>query len=91
MPTPAAGVEAAAGQEIRGLEALLKSINLHDQLRAATAWCVEQGADTVADLADEEVYAEQLATALKLPPIKATKLKKAIKAQSAPSQSVPID
>jgi len=56
----------------------MASVNLGSQLAAATAWCVEQGADSVADLNDE-TYPEDLAKALGLPTIKANKLVKALR------------
>ena len=65
--------------DVTGLASLLASLKLDDKLTAATKWCMEKGADDVADLKDE-AYAEELAKELGLPEIKAKKLAKAIQA-----------
>ena len=86
LPAPAAigdhkfNGEASTASGVAGLEELLGSLGLGDNLAAADAWCVAQGAESVGDLNDED-YPEQLAKELALPPIKAKKLVKAIKGQ----------
>ena len=64
---------------IKGLGELFKSLNLHDtELWTAIKWCQKEGAESVEDLQDEK-YGEELAEALELPRIEASKLVKAIK------------
>jgi len=60
---------------ISGLKPLLDRLNLVDRLGSATAWCVENGAESVADL---EGYEDDFASALSLPRIKKDKLIKAL-------------
>jgi len=74
---PAAG-GGGGGESVKGLSDLLSSINLGNQIEAARSWCIEMGADDVADL-NEEDYPEKLAAALELPPIRAKKLVKALR------------
>ena len=63
---------------IRGLDELFRSLNLNDKLETAIKWCQKEGAESVEDLQDEK-YGEELAEALELPRIEASKLVKAIK------------
>ena len=72
------GKLASAGSSVEGLAVLLASLKLTEHLAAADAWCVEQGAEDVADLKDEDL-AEQLVEALKLKRIPAKKLVAAIR------------
>ena len=72
------GELANAGSSVQGLIELLASLKLTEHLAAADAWCVELGAESVADLKDE-MYAEQLAEVLKLKKIPAKKLVNAIR------------
>ena len=72
---------APAAASIAGLKELLEGLNLGDKLAEAEAWCVDAGADSVADL---DGYEEDLADALQLPRIKKDKLVKALKAGGAP-------
>ena len=69
---------ANAGSSVQGLAVLLASLKLTEHLAAADAWCVEQGAEDVAELKDEDL-AEQLVEALKLKRIPAKKLVAAIR------------
>ena len=72
------GELANAGSSVQGLIELLASLKLTEHLAAADAWCVELGAESVADLKDE-MYAEQLAEVLQLKKIPAKKLVNAIR------------
>ena len=54
---------ANAGSSVQGLAELLASLKLTEHLGAADAWCVDLGAEDVADLKDEDL-AEQLAEVL---------------------------
>jgi|TARA_B110001469_G_C9456974_1_gene230491 hypothetical protein len=56
-------VAGSAGSSVQGLAELLTSLNLTQHLGAADAWCVDLGAEGVADLKDED-FAEQLAEVL---------------------------
>ena len=82
----AASNAAPATASIAGLKELLEGLNLGDKLAEAAAWCVDSGADSVADL---EGYEEKLAAALNLPRIKKDKLVKALKAGGAPPATEP--
>ena len=62
----------------RRLEDLLHSLSLSDKMNQAIAWCKTEGAASIEDLTDE-TYAQELAAALQLPPIRANKLVKALK------------
>jgi hypothetical protein len=65
-----------------GLEKLFAGLNLGDKVASADAWCVEQGADDVFELAEED-NAEELesfVSHLGLPKLKQKKLLAAIKA-----------
>jgi len=73
---------------IKGLETLLSLLNLQQKLPAATKWCRDQGAESVEDLMEED-YADQLTKALQLPPIKSTKLIKAIKSLKSSQADTP--
>ena len=77
----AAAAQPAGGgiTNVTGLEELLSSLGLQDNLAAAAEWCDSIGAESVDDLKDED-YAERLAARLELKEIKAKKLVKAIKA-----------
>ena len=75
----AATASPAAACSVTGLEELLSSLGLQDNLAAAAEWCDSIGAESVDDLKDED-YAERLAAQLELKEIKAKKLVKAIKA-----------
>ena len=69
---------ANAGSSVQGLVELLASLKLTEHLAAADAWCVELGAESVADL-KEDTYAEQLAEVLQLKKIPAKRLVAAIR------------
>ena len=69
----------AAPPEVAGLAELLGSANASHKLEAAAAWCMEQGADSVAELAG---YEGEFAAALSLPRIKHENLLKALKAEA---------
>ena len=75
----AATASPAAACSVTGLEELLSSLGLQENLAAAAEWCDSIGAESVDDLKDED-YAERLAAQLELKEIKAKRLVKAIKA-----------
>jgi hypothetical protein len=53
---------------------ILDQLSLGDQVPAAVAWCVQQGADNLDDIVQDKGCAEALAEALGLPRIKRNKL-----------------
>ena len=61
----AATASPAAACSVTGLEELLSSLGLQDNLAAAAEWCDSIGAESVDDLKDED-YAERLAAQLEL-------------------------
>lgn len=86
LPAPAAigghkfSGKAGASCSVKGLEEMLGSIGLQENLAAAVEWCESMGAESVDDLKEED-YAEQLANKLELKPIPAKKLVKTIKGE----------
>ena len=52
IPIQAAAPVTPAAVQTAGLAALLQSLNLHDKLGAADAWCADKGAEHVADIAE---------------------------------------
>ena len=65
-------------QRVEGLAELLVDAKSTDKLATAEAWCIEQGADSVADLAG---YESDFIAHLALPRIKTDKLRAALKSR----------
>ena len=65
-------------QRVEGLAELLVDAKSTDKLATAEAWCIEQGADSVADLAG---YESDFIAHLALPRIKTDKLRTALKSR----------
>jgi len=81
-PAPLAAVveSTLAAAEVGGLRELLEGLKLSDSLPAASAWCREQGVDTLAELREAEMELE-LVEALALKPGKAKILLKRLQDQ----------
>ena len=62
-----ASASAPAADDVEGLSALLKETRLTDKMKAATAWCNEQGFDAVDEILKTNMD-EEFVTALKLKP-----------------------
>ena len=62
-----ASASAPAADDVEGLSALLKETRLADKMKAATAWCNEQGFDAVDEILKTNMD-EEFVTALKLKP-----------------------
>jgi len=84
IPIQAAAPVTPAAVQTAGLAALLQSLNLHDKLGAADAWCADKGAEHVADIA-EYGLAEELVSHLQLPIIKVKKLLAGLQSAAAPT------
>ena len=74
--------------EVAGLAELLGGCGLQDKLAAATAWCVEQGADSVDAVREAEMQTE-FVTALALKPIPHRQLLARLGAPAASPQPPP--
>lgn len=75
-----AAVKTAPRSAVKGLETLLEGLNLEDDVGTASAWCAQQGIDSISELKEAEMESE-FAVALALKPAKQKLLLKRIAEQ----------